>query len=52
MDQNLSKSKNLKQLIRQTIPTLLMLFAFSTMLYAQNGIHGDCERTTIPGNGD
>ena len=38
MDQNLSKSKNLKQLIRQTIPTLLMLFAFSTMLYAQNGI--------------
>ena len=38
MDQNLSKSKNLKQLIRQTIPALLMLFAFSTMLYAQNGV--------------
>ena len=38
MNQNLSKSKNLKQLIRQTIPTILMLFAFSTMLYAQNGI--------------
>ena len=38
MNQNLSKSKNLMQLIRQTIPTILMLFAFSTMLYAQNGI--------------
>ena len=38
MSQNLSKSKNLKQLIRQTIPTILMLFAFSTMLYAQNGV--------------
>ena len=35
MNQNLSKSKNLMQLIRQTIPTILMLFAFSTMLYAQ-----------------
>ena len=30
--------KNLKQLIRQTIPTFLMLFACSTMLHAQNGI--------------
>ena len=38
MNQNLSKSKNLKQLIRQTIPAILMLFAFSTMLYAQNGV--------------
>ena len=38
MNQNLSKSKNLKQLIRQTISAILMLFAFSTMLYAQNGI--------------
>ena len=30
--------KNLKQLIRQTIPAILMLFAFSTTLFAQNGI--------------
>ena len=30
--------KNLKQLIRLTIPTILMLFAFSTMLFAQNGV--------------
>jgi TonB-linked SusC/RagA family outer membrane protein len=30
--------KNLKQLMRQTIPAILMLFASSTMLYAQNGI--------------
>ena len=30
--------KNLKQLIRQTIPAILMLFAFSATLYAQNGI--------------
>ena len=30
--------KNLKQLIRQTIPAILMLFAFSTMLHAQEGI--------------
>lgn len=30
--------KNLKQLIRQTIPAILMLFIGSTMLYAQNGI--------------
>ena len=43
MNQNLSKSKNLKQLIRQTIPAILMLFAFSTMLYAQNGV-------TVKGN--
>ena len=32
------KMKNSKQLIRQTIPVILMLFAFSTMLHAQNGI--------------
>ena len=38
MNQNLSKSKNLKQLIRQTISAILMLFAFSSMLHAQNGI--------------
>ena len=30
--------KNLKQLIRQTIPAILMLFTCSTMLYAQNGV--------------
>lgn len=30
--------KNLKQLIRRTIPAILMFFAFSTMLYAQDGI--------------
>ena len=30
--------KNLKQLIRQAIPAILMLFAFSTMLHAQEGI--------------
>ena len=30
--------KNLKQLIRQTFPAILMLFACSTMLYAQNGV--------------
>ena len=30
--------KNLKQLIRQTIPAILMLFTFSTTLYAQNGV--------------
>ncbi len=30
--------KNLKQLMRQTIPAILMLFASSTVLYAQNGI--------------
>ena len=30
--------KNLKQLIRQTIPAILMLFTCSTMLHAQNGI--------------
>jgi TonB-linked SusC/RagA family outer membrane protein len=30
--------KNLKQLIRQTISVILMLFAFSPMLYAQNGV--------------
>ena len=30
--------KNLKQLTRQTISAILMLFAFSTMLYAQNGV--------------
>ncbi len=38
MNQNLSKSKNLKQLIRQTIPAILMLFAFSATLHAQNGV--------------
>ncbi len=38
MNQNLSKSKNLKQLIRQTILAFLMLFAFSTMLHAQGGV--------------
>ena len=32
------KMKKLKQLIRQTIPAILMLFVGSTMLYAQNGI--------------
>jgi TonB-linked SusC/RagA family outer membrane protein len=30
--------KNLKQLIRQTIPAMLMLFACSTALHAQNGV--------------
>ena len=30
--------KNLKQLIRQTIPTIVMLFACSTMLFAQETI--------------
>ena len=30
--------KNLKQLTRQTISAILMLFAFSAMLYAQNGV--------------
>ena len=38
MNQNLSKSKNLKQLIRQTIPAILMLFVFSATLHAQNGV--------------
>ncbi|MBP5514051.1 MAG: TonB-dependent receptor [Bacteroidaceae bacterium] len=38
MNQNLSKSKNLKRLIRQTIPAILMLFTCSSMLYAQNSI--------------
>ena len=38
MNQNLSKSKTLKQLIRQTISAILMLFSFSLMLNAQNGI--------------
>ena len=38
MNQNLSKSKNLTQLIRQTILAILMLFTSSNMLYAQNGI--------------
>ena len=38
MNQNLSKSKNLKQMIRQTIPAILMLFAFSATLHAQNGV--------------
>ena len=32
------KMKNLKKLIRQTIPATLMLFVFSTALNAQNGI--------------
>jgi len=30
--------KNLKQLIRQTIPAMMMLFACSSMLHAQNGV--------------
>ena len=30
--------KNLKQLVRQAIPAILMLFAFSTSLHAQEGI--------------
>ena len=30
--------KNLKQLFRQTLPTMLMLWAFSATLSAQNGI--------------
>ena len=30
--------KNLKQLIRQTIPTILMLMAFCTTMQAQNGV--------------
>ena len=38
MSQILSKSKNLKQLIRQAFCAILMLFAFSTMLSAQNEI--------------
>ena len=32
------KMKNLKQLVRQAIPAILMLFAFSTSLHAQEGI--------------
>ncbi len=39
MNQNLSKSNNLKQLIRQTIPAILMLFVFNTVLYAQGNIN-------------
>ncbi len=42
--------KNLKQLIRQTIPTILMLFAFSTMLYAQEGI--TVKGTVVDSNGE
>ncbi len=38
MNQNLSKSKDLKQLMRQTFSAIMMLFAFSTMLFAQNGV--------------
>jgi len=38
MNQNLSKSNNLKQLIRQTIPAILMLFAFNIMVFAQNSV--------------
>ncbi len=38
MNQNLSKSKDPKQLMRQTFSAIMMLFAFSTMLYAQNGV--------------
>ena len=38
MNQNLSKSENLKQLIRQSLSAILMLFAFSTLLHAQEGI--------------
>ena len=49
MDQNLSKSQILKRLIRQTIPAILMLFAFNTMLYAQNGIK---VRGTVTDNTD
>ena len=30
--------KNLKQLIRQTIPAMMMLFACNSMLHAQNGV--------------
>ena len=42
--------KNLKQLIRRTIPTILMLFAFSMMLYAQDGI--SVKGTVIDSNGE
>ena len=38
MSQILSRSKNLKQLIRQAFCAILMLFAFSSMLSAQNEI--------------
>lgn len=38
MNQNLSRSKNLTQLIRQALSVILMLFAFSTTLFAQNDI--------------
>ena len=42
--------KNLKQLIRQTIPAILMLFACSTMLYAQEGI--TVKGTVVDSNGE
>ena len=38
MNLKLSKSKNLKQLTRQSFTAILMLFAFSTILFAQDGI--------------
>lgn len=38
MSQKLSKSKDSRQRIRQAIPAILMLFAFSTMLHAQNNV--------------
>lgn len=38
MSQILSRSKCLNQLIRQTLSAILMLFAFSSVLYAQEGI--------------
>ncbi len=42
--------KNLKQLIRQTIPAILMLFAFSTTLHAQEGI--TVKGTVVDSNGE
>ena len=38
MSQILSKSRRLNQLIRQALSAILMLFAFSSVLYAQEGI--------------
>ena len=38
MSQKLSKSKDLRQRIRQTISAIVMLLAFSTMLHAQNDV--------------
>ena len=42
--------KNLKQLIRQTLPTILMLMAFCTTMQAQTGI--TVKGTVTDGTGD